>query len=372
MNRNDTVAISKCNSYAESDIRKSLLEVIDATRFPDVSGKKVLLKPNILSDAAPSDCITTNPQVIRQMIRICFEKGATEIHVGDSPGMQGNDFKPVKSEIWQICQDEGAIWEDFTANPVTKDIKNVNIKLPVAAVFDKVDVIIGLCKMKNHQLMYKTGAVKNFFGSVPSIHKSQCHLKFQSRENFAKLIVGLHETVKPDYSVMDAVIGMEGPGPANGSPRVIGLLIGSDNDFATDYTEALIMGYNPEDIPIVAEAKQQKLFSPQINYPLAKPEEVTVKDFVKIPYRKRTQFFKKLVLPFITRKHEQKKRHKEPVPCFSAEKCIHCLRCVNICPAKALTFDKEQKLIKADYTKCIRCYCCHEMCPADAIEVKRK
>ena len=57
------------------------------------------------------------------------------------------------------------------------------------------------------------------------------------------------------------------------------------------------------------------------------------------------------------------------------EKCIRCLRCANICPAKALTLKEETdgtKHIVCDYSRCIRCYCCHEMCPVDAITVHNK
>lgn len=362
-----SVSIVNCNSYSEEDVKGAVYKVCDTALFPDVKGKKVLLKPNILSDAAPSESITTNPQVVKQVIRYCKEKGATEIYVGDSPGMQGPNFKPIKCGIYAVCEEEGAIWTDFTKDPVVKSLETVKTKIPVAAITDKVDVIIGISKMKNHQLMYVTGAVKNFFGTVPNLNKSQQHLKYQSRENFAKMIVNLHETIKPDFSIMDGVVAMEGPGPANGSPRKVGLILGSENDYALDQAQAIIMGYDADSIPILSEAKKQKLVPKEINYPILKAEELIIKDFVRIPYRKKTQFFSKLILPFFTRFMNKNKSAK---PEFDKEKCIHCLKCVNICPGHALTFDKEKKCIVPDYSKCIRCYCCHEMCPVAAIEVK--
>ena len=56
-----------------------------------------------------------------------------------------------------------------------------------------------------------------------------------------------------------------------------------------------------------------------------------------------------------------------PAPRFDDAKCVHCLRCMKICPAKALSHNDR---IEIDTHKCIRCYCCAEMCPADAIEVE--
>ena len=366
------VSILKCQSYDSDAVKNSIRAICENADFPDVKGKTVLLKPNILSDADPSECITTNPEILRQTIRYCKEKGATQIYVGDSPGMQGSDFKPVKCGIWDICEQEGAIWTDFTKEPVQKNIPFANIKLPVANIVDKADVVIGLCKMKNHQLMYVTGAVKNFFGTVPGLNKSKCHMLFQSRENFAKLVAGIHETVKPDFSIMDAVIGMEGPGPANGKPRAVGLLLASNNDFALDCAQAIIMGYKIEDIPILAQGKALHLIPDEIVYTDLNAQDLIIKDFDRIPYRKKTKFFSKLIVPFFTRGHEKKMIKKEPVPQFNAEKCIHCLKCVNICPGHALSYSKEDKCIVPDYSNCIRCYCCHEMCPADAIVVNKR
>lgn len=365
------VSILRCQTYEAQTIRNCIEKICENAGFPDVNGKKVLLKPNILSDSDPSFCITTNPEVLRQTIRYCRDKGSAAIYVGDSPGLQGPDFKPVNSGIWDICQEEGAVWTDFTKNPVQKDILFSDIKLPIAGIADEADVIIGLSKMKNHQLMYVTGSVKNFFGTVPSLNKSMCHMRFQSRESFAKLVIGIHETVKPDFSIMDAVIGMEGAGPANGHPRAVGLLMASRNDFALDYAQAAIMGYRPEEIPVLAQAKALNVLPDSINYTDLDAKDVVIQDFDRIPYRKKTNFISKLIIPFIKRGHERKMQQKEPKPLFSAEQCIHCLKCVNICPGHALAFSKEDKCIIADYSKCIRCYCCHEMCPADAIKIEQ-
>ena len=47
-------AITKCNDYTSESLYKAFNEIIRNTDFPDVHGKKVLIKPNILSDALES------------------------------------------------------------------------------------------------------------------------------------------------------------------------------------------------------------------------------------------------------------------------------------------------------------------------------
>lgn len=371
------VAIARCENYESANLQEAIASVASNGNMPDVNGKTILLKPNILSDAAPDDCITTNPEFVRSTIKFLKSNGAKEIHVGDSPGLHSPSFEGRKCGIKAVCDEEGAIWEDFTKNPVQKQIKGTSKTLPMASIIDKVDIVISLCKFKTHQLMYTTGAVKNLFGTIPGLHKSACHVKCPNRSSFAKLIVGIYETVKPEFSLMDAVIGMEGEGPANGTPRSVNLIMGSNNAIALDYAQAIIMGYDPKQIPILTEAARRRILPSHITYPLLKADALVIDDFKRIPIREKTQFIKTLIIPFFTRGVQKRMQRKEPRPLFDEGKCIRCLRCVNICPAKALSLSEKSdssktRHITADYSKCIRCYCCHEVCPVNAISIEGK
>lgn len=364
--KNATVGIVKCISYNTDEVYNAVKDAVLACQFPDVKGKTVLVKPNILSDADPSQCITTNPEVVRAVIKLLKNKGASTVYCGDSPGLHNSAFEGKKCGINQICLQEGAIWCNFAKDPVVKSVEGTNQKVPMANILDKVDCVISVCKFKTHQLMYTTGAVKNLFGVIPGLNKSQCHVKNPSRESFAKFIVGVHQTVKPAFCIMDAVIGMEGPGPANGYPKAVNLILASENCFAIDIAQATIMGYSPNDIPILNQAKRQNLLPKEISYPIINPQDVVIGDFKRVKVSQKTHFFKSLILPFFTRGLAKKQQQKETPPAFIHEKCIKCKRCVNICPAKALTLEDH---IQIDTSKCIRCYCCHEMCPANAIEI---
>lgn len=372
------VAITKCESYNFDELYSAIALAAEKGSMPNVQGKSILLKPNILSDAKPEDCITTNPEFVRAVIRLLKKQGASEIYVGDSPGLQNPNFQAKVCGIHSICEEENVHWEDFTLNPAKKHIQGTTRKLYMANIIDKVDMVFSLAKFKTHQLMYTTGAVKNLFGTIPGLHKSTCHVKCPNRESFAHLIVGIEETVKPSFAFMDAIIGMEGAGPANGNPRAIGLVMASTSCIAMDYAQGLIMGYDPHDLPIIQEASKRHILPSEINYPLLKAQEVVVPNFVRIPICKKTHFVKSLIIPFLTRSAQKEAQRTEPKPIFSDSSCIRCARCVNICPAKALTMEpmenpgisKYSKHIVADYSKCIRCYCCHEMCPANAITIE--
>lgn len=368
MKKEVRLAITSCENYEPDSVRKAILQIVENSDFPDVKGRTVLLKPNILSDAEPSSNITTNPEVVRNIIRIVKERGAEKVLVGDSPGLHTSSFHAQKCGIYNVCIQEGAQWCNFAEKTHTVSIPNLNYKLNITDTVLEADVIIGISKMKNHQLMYLTGCVKNFFGTVPNLHKSACHLAFPDADDFASLIVNLHEIIKPAYSFMDAVLAMEGPGPANGNPKPVNLILGSDNDYATDTAQAFICGYDPKSVPILKYAGKSGLIPDTIVCTLLDYRKLLVTDFIRIPQRKKTKILSSLVLPFFLRKHIMKKQQKRPAPTFNREKCILCQKCVKICPAKALSADDNK--INIDTEKCIRCYCCDEMCSEKAISIK--
>lgn len=369
------VAIDKCTSYEQDQVYRCISRICDWAHMPEVKGKKILVKPNILSDAKPEDCITTHPEVVRAVIRMLKSKGALAIYVGDSPGLHSPSFCGKVCGIEAVCKEEGVTWCDFTHSPTTKLIAGTRHRLPMASILDNVDMVFSVSKFKTHQLMYSTGAVKNLFGTIPNINKAACHVKCPNRESFARLVVGIHETIKPAFCIMDAIIGMEGAGPANGRPRAVNLLMASDNCFAMDSAQAVIMGYDTKDIPILNEARKRRIMPKEITYPILDANDLIIPDFDRIEIREKTNFIRTLVVPFFTKGMQKRKQKMEPAPHFDDQKCIRCLRCVNICPPKALSLAVEEdgtRHVICDYDKCIRCYCCHEMCPVDAIKISKE
>lgn len=362
MNR---VAIAECKRYDSKELRAAILQTVNNSDFPELDGRTVLLKTNILSDSAPEKHITTNPDFVRELAIICHERGAKTVYIGDSPGLPGPNFKGEGCKISQVCKETGSVWADFSNKTVSKRIWQ-KIEVPIASIVFDVDVVISVPKMKTHQLMYATGAVKNMFGIMPGLNKSPMHLRARSPENFAKFLLSLYDARTPDYSIMDGVIAMEGAGPANGTPRQVGVVIGSKCGIAVDFAQATIMGYDTMDIPILSQAKKRDKSADDIVYTIKDAKDLVIDDFRRIEVKKKN-LFSALILPFFSRHLDRKKASKRPAPVFDIEKCRKCRRCVDICPAKALSLDSGH--IELTEEKCIRCYCCHEMCPFDAIEI---
>jgi uncharacterized protein (DUF362 family)/ferredoxin-like protein FixX len=292
------------------------------------------------------------------------EKGAEKIYVGDSPAINKADFKPKGSKLYQICEEENVEWVDFTENPVTKKIPIANHKVSMAKIIDEIDLSISLSKFKTHEFMYATGSMKNMFGLMPGYKKAAQHVRHPARSSFAKLITGIVSIAKVEYTIMDAVMGMEGAGPGNGDPIAIGKIIAGKDPLAVDVAQAVMMGYDPMKMPIIKCGLENHVTEistiEDIKYPLFNANDLIMKDFKRIG-RNTTSDFDDT---------EESEYLRRPTPEFDDDKCISCKKCVQICPANALIYKNEK--IHIDETKCIRCYCCHEVCPVNAISIKHE
>ncbi|HKK43580.1 MAG TPA: DUF362 domain-containing protein [Bacteroidales bacterium] len=365
---NNRIAVRKCAKYDVDDIFSIIGEIYERTGGPDVKGKRVLVKPNILTDDDPSKCISTHPAVVEAMIRYLQSGGAT-VMVGDSPAVHNRRFRGEKSGIARVCEITGAAWIDFTDNPAEIKLGKGKIKLAAAAL--EADLIISLPKFKNHELVYLTGAVKNTLGLVPGFNKAKQHALHQDRNEFGEFLVNLCEAVTPDYFLMDAITGMEGPGPGRGFPVDIGLLLGSTNPLALDITASRIAAYDPMIIPTsrIALFRGKWLASVDaIEYEGPEINEIASKDFIRIP----VSVTNNISLQFII-KRIRFLRKLERRPVFIHSNCTGCAKCVNICPVNAISpLPGNKTHILLTDNKCIRCYCCSEVCNDNAVEVRRK
>ena len=372
---NKKVGIERCASYDPRELYKTLKKALEHASGLDVAGKTVLLKPNILTDAPPEKAVTTHPAFLEAVITLVREMGAIRILAGDSPGLQTPGFSGKLCGLRAAAEKNGAEWVDFTKERFELSYSGGKLvkKFPLTQAAKDADIIISLPKLKTHQLMYFTGAMKNIFGLIPSLLKSPYHARFSSRESFASMIVDLNLAVKPAYAFMDAVIGMEGPGPGSGSPRQTGLVMASSNLLALDIAASTVIGYPPMDIPVNREALSRGYWLAsveEIEYPLLKPLDVQIRDFIKIPLKKTRSQFIDFLMP---RKFTQWRDSSAPGPEINHSSCIRCGDCTRICSSQAMRFlGGKPSNVTIDYRRCIRCFCCHEVCPVKAIRITKR
>jgi len=371
----DTVCLLDCRTYEPALLDAAIEKAAVFASFPDIRGKRMLVKPNVLNASPVEKAVTTHPEFVAAVLRFLWARGAAKIMVGDSPAWQTGSSASKTAGIHEAVGRNGAEWIDFTPGkprsaPDAKLVKN----FVFASALDDCDLIINLPKLKTHRLMIYTGAVKNFFGLVPGLGKSGMHLRFPDRLRFGTMLVDLAMSLPPSFTFMDGVIAMEGEGPGNGRPFRLGAILASADAAALDWIAAQCIGYDPRKIPYLVDALKRRgrdPLSPSISVGPLGVAQAAAKDFALLPYEKaasssasRMPAFAKLLL----------RKFTVDRPVFHPDKCIGCMACVKICPAHALESGKNgrgQHRIRIDDEACITCFCCHEVCPAKAISIRK-
>jgi uncharacterized protein (DUF362 family) len=100
------------------------------------------------------------------------------------------------------------------------------------------DAVVDLPLMKTHEFMAFSGAVKNLFGCVPSNKRIYLH------PYLPEVFYRLYTLFKPQLTIMDARVGIEGNGPTKGKPVEMGLMLTGNDALAVDITAAKIMRLN--------------------------------------------------------------------------------------------------------------------------------
>ena len=366
-----TVALEKCSEYNFDDVYKSIQSLMSLVPPPDVKGKTVLLKPNILYPKKPELAVCTHPVVVGACVKCFVERGATVI-VGESPAI-ANSLSAAKSTgMYEQVVNNGGEWVEFNKHIVVPcENGKVAVQFNFAEPFARADVVVSLSKLKSHQLMTYTGAMKNLFGLVIGLEKAQCHYRFDDKKDFAAFLTDLNISANASYAIMDAIVGMDGPGgPGSGDPIKLGFLAASDNLLALDWECASLVGYNPHKIVYLEDALERGIWlkSPHDIKTVGVPEsEVRNTDFkiVKDP----SPNLQRMLPPFLS---FLAKKVFVKTPHFIPEKCMKCGRCVQICPVHKIELKgKNGTATLEEKDACLHCFCCHEICPYSAIKLKR-
>ena len=353
--------ISQSN-YEQNEIDRAIQRAFNHFGISFAQGEKILLKVNLVAGHEISRRVSTDPSIVRAAAKIILEQGAVPF-IADSPGIDNFKNAAEKAGFMQIARELNIECKELT-EPVDLPVEDGADfhKIQVSKYVLEADKIINLAKLKTHGQMYLTMGVKNLFGCVPGRLKAGWHYNVGlNREKFASLLLDIYNGVKPTFTILDGVIGMDGDGPTSGDPYSFGIIAASVDALTMDLWLCKMLGAKFEDYPLYLAAKKRNLPQCTLN-PADVEGDITPEHFFKGVNIPKTRTMRLLPrLPFIERLMTSRPVH---IPGL----CIGCGRCAAVCAAGALKH--ENKKLYFDYSKCIRCYCCHEMCPVKAIEFK--
>ena len=365
------VAIEKCRRYESTEVIEALKKVIQpfgGLKAMISPGQKVLIKPNLLAAAAPAEAVTTHPIIIKALVEMVHEAGG-EAYIGDNPGSDDQQQTLEISGLKAIIEQTSAKALIFSGNSEQQVFGFQERIIPLARELEQMDLIINAAKLKTHALTGLTGAVKNNYGCLHGKIKKRYHMEHPLPLDFSRLLIDIYLAVKPAFSILDAIVAMEGTGPRRGKPRQLGLLMASTSAVALDSIAAEIAGFLPAQVTTIAAARELKLpgaFFEDIEIRGLKLEECRVKDFDRGPGGHGK--ISRLIASFPLAYFRNLLYARRPYPTVDSERCVECGICADNCPLQVI--DCSSGIPEFELYECIRCYCCQEHCAEGAIKLE--
>lgn len=351
-----TVYVERCDKYENvPEVLTPIWESMGAAKV--VAGKKVLLKLNLTKAGPPEWAVCTHPDFAAALVKLVRDAGG-EPYLGDSCSIYGftretmeiSGFTKMARELDVPCVplDSGQMR--------TVQMDGVRIKETYMSehVLD-ADVIISVPKLKPHDFVEFTCAVKNMFGTLPGAIKPYQHFKNPGWPAFLHVILDVYGYTKPALSFVDGILVMEGQGPTMGTPKHVGLVAGGTDAVAVDTVLAELTGLPPVKVLAIAEERglgindrskidvQGPVEGLRIPIKPATPSKAKIGLFGKIKYGARYFGIRPMLM---TDRKEELEKVAEYCPVNAIDlrgrpriksNCVRCMTCIESCENNAVT-----------------------------------
>lgn len=240
------VAIMRAKSYTDDLVSRMYAGIQECGL--DVRGKSVLLKPNLVEFDA-STVINTDANVVAAAYEVFQKLGAAKVTIGEGPGHRRDTLDMADDARYRATITRfDEVFVDLNRDDVSV-VKNFGEEKEFyfSNTVLGADLIVSLAKMKTHHWAGVTLSMKNLFGLVPgSVYgwpKNKLHYI-----GIPESVVALNRLFRNTFAIVDGVVGMEGNGPIQGTPKPVGALVMGRDLLAVDATCCRIMGVDPEKV----------------------------------------------------------------------------------------------------------------------------
>jgi uncharacterized protein (DUF362 family) len=225
----------------DTDFGKAVRDALNMVGgLPDLTGKTVLLKPNLNSNEGPPT--SPNPEVVRAAIRMVKARGATRVIVGDRSNPAYDTIQAMKAAgIYDLAMAEGAEPMNFNGQATRRLTPAGATHWPngfttYAVILDQVNYIINMCCCKHHSGANYTMAMKAWMGIIEQNDRNTAHQDLGNR------LPELHLGVKEDFVILDATQALLTAGPGLGGRQASpGIVIATADAVAADATGLCVM-----------------------------------------------------------------------------------------------------------------------------------
>jgi uncharacterized protein (DUF362 family) len=255
------VSIAKTNpnpGYPEiRDGVQKALDLIGGVQDTVKPGDLVLINPSWVAPPAEREagCITL-PEVSRAVADLVKALGgrpviaeSSAVGVDTEKVIQASGYAELRAMGYEVVNLKKTHW----VNLETQHGK-VFKTLPCWDLVQQADVVISVPKLKTHDQTEMTCSIKKLKGLLTDKGKRAMH-----QEGLFEGVVDLMTAVKPQLTVVDAIICQEGIGPIFGKPVEMDLILAGKDLVAVDSVCARLIGYEPRETLLTVNAAARGL-----------------------------------------------------------------------------------------------------------------
>jgi uncharacterized protein (DUF362 family) len=261
-NNMSIVLIQNQKDKAIKDVLFYLLDSAGQRHWLDglINKNNVVIKPNLCYLASWESGITTNVELIEgliQYIRKINPKLKITVVESDNNDRSGDDaFDQLGYSALKEKYDVEIL--NLTKEPCQEVIvPDLHYSIKVPEIFFQDVFFISVANLKVHLYQKMTGIYKNQFGCVPDEIKERYH------QYLEETLYALNKMIRPDISIIDGKVGLEGIGPVTGTPRKSEIMMLSNDPAAMDTIAAKVMGLNPKEVPHLAYIYKKDKINPE-------------------------------------------------------------------------------------------------------------
>jgi uncharacterized protein (DUF362 family) len=218
---------------------------------------RVLIKVNFITTMTWDTGATTDPLMVEAIIQKLKPLNLEVIVIESDASMTNADKAFEATGMAEMCNRNGVKYLNLR-----HEEEKIKVEIPNGIALKDITIpkivrdsaIISAAKMKTHTATKVTLGLKNMFGLLPDKMKFRYHAK-----GISDVIVDINTVLKPQITIVDGFVAMEGRGPTDGTPVKMDLIVAGCDVVATDATCARIMGLDPKDIKHIRTAHQKGL-----------------------------------------------------------------------------------------------------------------
>ncbi len=239
-------------------LREAVQALGGMSRFV-TKGDIVVLKPNISWDRVPEQGATTNPEIVAEIVKLCFEAGAKKVKIFDNTLNEPRRCY-LRSGIEKAAKEAGAdVFHVYERKFKNTDFPEGEL-IKSWPVYDEVleaDCLINVPVAKHHNVSEAlvSMSLKNLMGLIGG-NRGKFHRDFSIK------ISDLGARIRPKLVILDAYRMLIRNGPSGGNPDDVELrktVVAGCDPVAVDSYGATLFGHDPLRLGYLIEAKKRGL-----------------------------------------------------------------------------------------------------------------